>query len=72
MLKIVFVSILMVLSIFFGIYPNSESSPHSVVLRHLGIKQTGGFAINIVIGILLYILALIIAHIKMPEKLTKI
>jgi len=49
MLKIVFVSILMVLSIFFGIYPNSENSPHTVVLRHLGIKQTGGFYINIII-----------------------
>ena len=67
MIKIVYVSLLMVMSIFFGIYPSSEGSPHSIILKYLGIKQTSGFAINIIIGILLYILALIIAHLNIPE-----
>lgn len=68
MIKIVFVSLLMVFSIFFGIYPSSENSPHAVILKHLGVKQTSGIIINIVIGILLYILALIIAHLNIPEN----
>tara|TARA_X000000950_G_C13580115_1_gene523127 strand:+ start:409 stop:645 length:237 start_codon:yes stop_codon:yes gene_type:complete len=68
MLKIFLVSILMVWSIFFSIYPQTETSPHNVILNYLGINSKPSVVINIILGLILYILAIIVAHLKIENN----
>ena len=57
MLKIVIVSILMLLSIFWGLFPASENSPHNLIAGYLGYTNEIHYSIYILIGVIFYLLA---------------
>ena len=52
----------MVNAIFWGIYPPSDGSPHTLIIRYLGLnyKPTGIF--HLIIGTILYIIAVFISQ----------
>jgi hypothetical protein len=57
MLKIVIVSILMLSSIFWGLFPASENSPHNLIANYLGYTNEIHYSIYILIGVIFYLLA---------------
>ena len=52
----------MVNAIFWGIYPPSEDSPHSLIARHLGLTYKPTKLVHLIIGTLFYIIAVVISH----------
>jgi hypothetical protein len=64
MLRIIFTSLLMVNAIFWGIYPPSEDSPHSLVLKYLNIDYKPTKYFHIILGSVFYILGTLIAQQK--------
>lgn len=64
MLKVIIISILIVLSIFFGFYPLSSSSPLNKLMKYLGINSKVSTTHHIILGVILYIIAIIIAHVN--------
>ena len=64
MLKVIIISILIVLSIFFGFYPLSSSSPLNKVMQYLGINSKVSTTHHILLGVILYIIAIVVAHLN--------
>ena len=62
MLRIIVTSILLVNSIFWGIYPPSDTSPHSKISLQLGIGEVKNRWVHVAIGTLFYIVAVIVAQ----------
>lgn len=62
MFKFVVIAILLINSIFWGVYPVNEYSPHQKILNklHFNFKITPLF--HIIIGTIFYLLALFISH----------
>ena len=57
MLKIIIVSILTLCSIFWGLFPASEDSPHNLIASYLGYTNEIHYSIYIVVGAMFYISA---------------
>jgi len=55
MLKTVIVSVLMLFSIFWGLFPASENSPHNKIAGFLGYQEEIHYSIYILIGCIFYI-----------------
>ena len=64
MLKVIIISVLIVLSIFFGFYPLSSSSPLNKVMQYLGINSEVSTTHHILLGVILYIIAIVVAHLN--------
>jgi len=62
MLRIIITSLLMVNAIFWGIYPPSDDSPHSLIINHLGLNYKLGKFSHLFIGIIFYIVGVLIAQ----------
>ena len=62
MLRIIITSLLMVNAIFWGIYPPSDDSPHSLVIKYLGFNYKPNNLTHLIIGTLLYIVAVVISQ----------
>ena len=62
MLRIVITSLLMVNAIFWGIYPPSDDSPHSIIINYLGLNYKPGKFSHLFIGIIFYIVGVLIAQ----------
>mgnify|MGYP001158440216 CR=1 FL=1 len=62
MLRIIITSILMVNAIFWGIYPSSEDSPHSLISHYLGFDYKPTKFDHLFIGIVFYISGILIAQ----------
>tara|TARA_R110001592_G_scaffold6241_2_gene33595 strand:+ start:1163 stop:1378 length:216 start_codon:yes stop_codon:yes gene_type:complete len=62
MLRIVITSLLMVNAIFWGIYPPSDDSPHSIIINNLGLNYKPGKFSHLFIGIIFYIVGVLIAQ----------
>ena len=60
MLRIIITSLLMVNAIFWGIYPPSDDSPHSLIINYLGLNYKPGKFIHLLIGTIFYIIGVII------------
>ena len=54
MLKTVIVSLLMLFSIFWGLFPASENSPHNKIAHFLGYEGEIHYSIYILIGCIFY------------------
>ena len=61
MLRIVISSLLMVNAIFWGIYPPADDSPHSLIIKYLGLNYNPGKFSHLIIGTIFYIVAVLIA-----------
>lgn len=57
MLKIVIVSLLMLGSIFWGLFPASEGSPHNLIASYLGYENEIHYSVYILIGTIFYVMA---------------
>ena len=62
MLRIIITSLLMVNAIFWGIYPPSDSSPHSRISQLVGLGTITNRWTHLFIGVLFYILAVIVSQ----------
>ena len=62
MLRVIFTSLLLINSIFWGIYPESENSPHNLLLKKLNIDYNVKKRDHILIGTVLYILAVSVSQ----------
>ncbi len=63
MLRIIITSLLLVSSIFWGVYPPGNGSPHSLILNYLiPNSNPPNKTIHIIIGVLLYVLSLLVSH----------
>ena len=62
MLRIIITSLLMVNAIFWGIYPPSDSSPHSHISQLIGLGTITNRWVHLFIGVLFYILAVIVSQ----------
>ena len=63
MLRIIITSLLLVSSIFWGVYPPSDGSPHYLILNYFKPNSNPpNKLIHIIIGVLLYLLALLVSH----------
>ena len=62
MLRIIITSLLMVNSIFWGIYPPSDTSPHSKISLYFGLGKVKSHWVHMLIGISFYIFAVIVAQ----------
>ena len=62
MLRIIITSLLMVNAIFWGIYPPSDDSPHSLIINYLGLNYKPGKFSHLFIGIIFYIVGVLIAQ----------
>ena len=62
MFKFVVIAILLINSIFWGVYPVNEYSPHQKIINNLSLNFKITPLFHIFIGILFYILALLISH----------
>ncbi len=63
MLRIIITSLLLVSSIFWGVYPPGDGSPHYLILNYLiPNSNPPNKIIHIIIGVLLYVLALLVSH----------
>jgi hypothetical protein len=52
----------MVNAIFWGIYPPSEDSPHSLIMKSLGLDYKPTKFTHLVVGTIFYILGVLIAQ----------
>lgn len=57
MLKTVLVSVLMLFSIFWGLFPASENSPHNKIANFFGHEEEIHYSIYILIGSIFYIVS---------------
>jgi len=64
MLKVIIISLLTVLSIFFGMFPASKNSPHNNIANYLGYNVELHYSIYILIGVIFYVLATFFAQLK--------
>ena len=62
MLRIIITSLLMVNAIFWGIYPPSEDSPHSLIMKSLGLDNKPTKFTHLIVGTVFYILGVLIAQ----------
>ena len=62
MFKFVAIAILLINSIFWGVYPVNEFSPHQKILNKLNINYKITPLFNIILGTMFYLLALFISH----------
>jgi hypothetical protein len=62
MLRIIITSLLMVNAIFWGIYPPSDDSPHSLIIKYLGLDYKPTKFTHLFIGIIFYIIGVLIAQ----------
>jgi|TARA_Y100000389_G_scaffold175365_1_gene186066 hypothetical protein len=62
MLKTVIVSVLMLFSIFWGLFPASENSPHNKIAGFFGYEEEIHYSIYILIGSIFYITSAFLAH----------
>ena len=63
MLRIIITSLLLVSSIFWGVYPPGDGSPHYLILNYLIPNSSPpNKIIHIIIGVLLYLFALFVSH----------
>ena len=62
MLRIIITSLLMVNAIFWGIYPPSEDSPHSLIMKSLGLDYNPTKFTHLIVGTVFYILGVLIAQ----------
>ena len=62
MLRIVITSLLMVNAIFWGIYPPSNDSPHTLIIKYLGLDFEPGKYSHLFIGVMFYVIAVLIAQ----------
>jgi hypothetical protein len=69
MLRIIITSILMVGAIFWGVYPPSENSPHQKIINYLGLTITADWKFHLILGIILYILAVLISQLKYIQNI---
>ena len=56
MLRIVITSLLMVNAIFWGIYPPADDSPHSLIIKYLGLNYNPGKFSHLIIGTIFLII----------------
>jgi hypothetical protein len=64
MLRIIITSLLMVNAIFWGIYPPNEDSPHSLIIKYLGIDYKPTKITHLIIGVIFYIIGVLISQQK--------
>lgn len=62
MLRIIITSLLMVNAIFWGIYPPSDDSPHSIIIKFFGIDYKATKYTHLAIGTVFYIIGVLIAQ----------
>tara|TARA_B100001540_G_C15546183_1_gene523694 strand:+ start:157 stop:384 length:228 start_codon:yes stop_codon:yes gene_type:complete len=62
MLRIIITSLLMMNAIFWGIYPPSEDSPHSLIFKFIGLDTQPNKYIHLLIGTIFYIVAVLISQ----------
>ena len=62
MLRIVITSLLMVNAIFWGIYPPSDDSPHSLITNYLGLNYKPSKMTHLMIGTIFYVIGVLIAQ----------
>ena len=63
MLRIIITSLLLVSSIFWGVYPPGDGSPHYLILNYFKPNSNPpNKLIHIILGSLFYILALLVSH----------
>jgi hypothetical protein len=62
MFKFVVIAILLINSIFWGVYPVNEFSPHQKILNRLNINHKIAPLSHILLGTMFYLLALFISH----------
>ena len=55
MLKIIMVSILMLSSIFWGLFPAAKESPHNLISNYLGYTEEVHYSIYILTGTIFYL-----------------
>ena len=68
MLRIIITSLLMVNAIFWGIYPPSDDSPHSLILNYLGINFKPTKFTHLIIGVVFYIIGVLISQQQVYSK----
>ena len=71
MLKIAIISILMLLSIFCGLYPASEGSPYNLLASYFGYEGEVHYGIYILIGVSFYLLAAFLSQQKSLDQYWK-
>jgi hypothetical protein len=62
MFKFIVIAILLINSIFWGVYPVNEFSPHQKILNRLNINYKITPLFHILLGTMFYLLALFISH----------
>ena len=63
MLRIIITSLLLVSSIFWGVYPPGDGSPHYLILNYfIPNSNAPNKIIHIIIGVFLYLIALLVSH----------
>tara|TARA_Y200000002_G_scaffold380053_1_gene390641 strand:+ start:993 stop:1193 length:201 start_codon:yes stop_codon:yes gene_type:complete len=63
MLRIIITSLLLVNSIFWGVYPPGDGSPHYLILNYfIPNSNPPNKLVHIILGVLFYLLALIVSH----------
>ena len=62
MFKFLVIAILLINSIFWGIYPVNEFSPHQKILNKLNINYKITPFFHITLGVIFYLSALLISH----------
>ena len=55
MIKIFLISVLFLFSIFFGLFPAMENSPHEWIKNKLGFEKKIHYSIHILLGTIFYI-----------------
>lgn len=63
MLRIIITSILMVNAIFWGIYPPSKQSPHSLIFNYFNINYEPDWKFHLFIGLILYTFGVLVSQI---------
>jgi len=71
MLRIIITSLLMVNAIFWGIYPPSDDSPHSMIIKFFGIDYKPTKYTHLAIGTIFYIIAVLISQQESITHITK-
>jgi hypothetical protein len=62
MFKFIVIAILLINSIFWGVYPVNEFSPHQKILNKLKLSFKITTIFHILLGTMFYLLALFISH----------
>ncbi len=62
MFKFLVIAILLINSIFWGIYPVNDYSPHQRIINKLKLNVKVNTLFHVIIGVCFYLLALLISH----------